>query len=251
HAELVALHLDLDALRAVVADQLADLLGLLLADALLQGDVDLDLLAGGSRLADVEDLERLIALDQLLLEHLDDRLRALVGVRGDLDRVGATAGHGRAGVLEVEPLRDLAARLVDRVVDLLVVDLADDVERRVAGHLVLLHDCCLGGPSVGRAVRGLQPVRFATDPAGSGRGDRRYSRDVGDTSLGQGNGEPRRTSMLVAPNIDPSSTERLREPDAPGATLIDRSRYRSQETEEVDAMTALTAETASQERCTQ
>src|SRR4051812_44116130 len=86
---------------------------------------------------------------------------------------------------------------------------------------------------------------------GSPRGDRRYSRDVGDTRLGQGNGEPRRTSMLVAPNIDPSSTERLREPDAPGATLIDRTRSGSQETEEGDAMTALTAETAARERCTQ
>ena len=50
-AELVALHLDLDLLGALVADQLADLLGLLLRDALLQRDADLGLAAGLARLA--------------------------------------------------------------------------------------------------------------------------------------------------------------------------------------------------------
>ena len=39
-----------------------------------------------------------------------------------------------SGVLEVEPLSDLPGRLVERVVHLLAVDLAHDVERRVAGH---------------------------------------------------------------------------------------------------------------------
>jgi hypothetical protein len=43
-AELVALDLGLDALRALVADELGDLLGVLRGDALLQRDRDLALL---------------------------------------------------------------------------------------------------------------------------------------------------------------------------------------------------------------
>src|SRR5688572_25231535 len=72
--DLLALDLDLDALGALVADQLADLLGLLLRDALLEGDADLGLLAGLPRLAGVQDLQALVALDQLLLEDVEDGL---------------------------------------------------------------------------------------------------------------------------------------------------------------------------------
>src|SRR5581483_1959522 len=43
-----------------------------------------------------------------------------------------------ASVLEVEALRDLLHRLVERVVHLLPVNLADDVERRIGGHRLLL-----------------------------------------------------------------------------------------------------------------
>src|SRR6476469_8081465 len=67
-AELVALHLHLDALGAFVADQLADLLGVLGADALLERDADLGLAAGLPRLGGVQDLQRLLPLDELLLE---------------------------------------------------------------------------------------------------------------------------------------------------------------------------------------
>src|SRR5215510_5579723 len=133
-AELVALDLDLDALGSLVADQLADLLGLVLGDALLDAGGDLDLPAGRTGVAGVEGLERDAALDQLALEHVEDRERPVLGVRAHLDAVLALPLDRRAGVLEVEPLRDLAGGLVERVVDLLPVDLAHDVERRVAGH---------------------------------------------------------------------------------------------------------------------
>src|SRR6476659_9056090 len=113
HPKLVALHLDLHALRTFVADQLGDLLGLLLADALLEPDIDLDVLAGLTWLADVEYLERLSALDDLLLQHLDDGERALVGVRCDLDRGLSVPAQAGAGVLEVVALRDLLHRLVE------------------------------------------------------------------------------------------------------------------------------------------
>src|SRR6185503_17733234 len=57
-ANLVALDLRLDALRALVADELGDLLGVLAADALFDGAADLVGLAAGLRLASVERLHR-------------------------------------------------------------------------------------------------------------------------------------------------------------------------------------------------
>ena len=64
-AQLVALNLRLDALRAFVANDLADLLGLVLRDALLELGLNLVVLARGVRLAGVEALERDSALDEL------------------------------------------------------------------------------------------------------------------------------------------------------------------------------------------
>src|SRR5512145_767509 len=142
HPELVTLHLDLDALRAFVADQLADLLGVLLGDALLERDAELGVLAGLAGVAGLQDLQGLVALDQLVLEHVQHGQRSVVGVRGDLDPVLARPLDRRAGVLEVEPLADLALGLVDGVVDLLLVELADDVERRVGHELRFLPGRC-------------------------------------------------------------------------------------------------------------
>ena len=69
-------------------------------------------LAGLARLAGVEDLQRLLALDQLLLEDVEDGGGAVLGVGGDLDRRLAGPLDLGAGALEVEALGDLARRLV-------------------------------------------------------------------------------------------------------------------------------------------
>src|SRR5258705_11610635 len=128
--DLVALDLGLDALGSLVADELGDLLGVLAGDALLDGAVDLVGLAAGLRIAgDVERLHRDVAANELLLEHVDGRLRALLGGGGDDDGLLALPGDGRVGAAEVEAGGQLLGRLVQRVVDLLAVNLADDVER--------------------------------------------------------------------------------------------------------------------------
>ena len=62
----------------------------------------------------------------------------LLGLRLEADRLLARPVDLRAGAAEVEPLRQLLLRLVERVVDLLPVDLADDVERGFAAMLMLL-----------------------------------------------------------------------------------------------------------------
>ena len=59
--------------------------------------------------------------------------RASLSVR-ELDRLLAELDRG-PGVLEVEAGADLALRLVDRVADLLHVELGDDVERGHVGSL--------------------------------------------------------------------------------------------------------------------
>src|SRR3954462_5128088 len=132
--QLVALNLGLDALGALVADQLGDLLGDVGLDALLDPGQDLVGLAGGLRLSGVEHLERDAPLDQLLLEHVEGGGHPLLGVGLQGDAVVPGPGDAGVGAAEVEALGELLARLVERVVHLLAVDLADDVERRV-GHL--------------------------------------------------------------------------------------------------------------------
>src|SRR6185437_6070163 len=87
HAQLLALHLGLHALRALVPDDLGHLLGVVLGDALLQSDRDAVLLAGHLGLRRVEVLERDAALDELLLEHVEDGARALLAVGADFHTV--------------------------------------------------------------------------------------------------------------------------------------------------------------------
>ena len=79
----------------------------------------------------VERLERDLAAHELLLEHLVERLQAVLGRRGEHELFVAELDV-RVGVLEVEPRRGLAVRLVDGVADLLEVELGDDVEGRHA-----------------------------------------------------------------------------------------------------------------------
>src|SRR5947208_9965974 len=126
HADLRALDLCLD-LRDRLANELRDLLRLVVGDA---GD-ELHCLAGRAlgRLFDLTGLEGLqgdLAADGLLLKDLVRGLEAILGAGVDLDLL-VLERHGRARVLEVEPLVDLAGRLVDGVADFLDVDLGDDV----------------------------------------------------------------------------------------------------------------------------
>ena len=105
--------------------------GLLVGDAHAQRDGLADgALRGLLDRAVVERLQRHLALHHLLLEHLPQRLQARLGLGVDLDGLLLELDR-RVGALEVEPLRDLARGLVDRVANLLHVELGDDVE---AGH---------------------------------------------------------------------------------------------------------------------
>src|SRR6478672_6487200 len=141
-AQLVTLDLALDALGALVADELVDLLRVLLGDALLEGRVEVVLLAGEARtgLRDVEVLEADLALDEVGLHDVEHGEAALLGVRLHLDDLAGEVDGG-TDVLEVVARRDLLAGAVDGVGDLLLVELADDVERRV-GHRGGPSTCC-------------------------------------------------------------------------------------------------------------
>src|SRR4051794_31484145 len=135
--QLVPLDLRLDTLRALVADELGDLLGDVGLDALLDPRGDPVGLARGLRFAGVEDLQRDVPLDQLLLEDIEGGGDPLLGVGLQRDAVLAGPRDGGVRAPEVEALRQLLAGLVEGVVDLLAVDLAHDVEGRV-GHVVPL-----------------------------------------------------------------------------------------------------------------
>src|SRR4029450_6183672 len=125
--ELVALDLGADTLRTVVPDELPQFLGVVLRDTLLQVSGDLVLATRGTWFAGVQRLQAHSALDQLLLEHIEHGLDAVLRVRLHLYRFTGP-GNRRPNVLEVEPLPDLPGRLVQRIVDLLPIDLAHDVE---------------------------------------------------------------------------------------------------------------------------
>ena len=126
-ADGVTLDLRLD-LRELVPDQLGDLLGDLLGQPATQADPLPDLVAARLLdLAPIEDLERQAAPDRLRLDQVLDRRRTVFVVRDQDDLVlglGQVDGHA----LEVEPGPDLATDLVERVAQLLLVEVADDVE---------------------------------------------------------------------------------------------------------------------------
>ena len=91
----------------------------------------------------------------------EERCAALLGVALDLDLL-AGPRDGRPGVLEVVALRDLLGGLVQGVVDLLMVDLAHDVERRV-GHarlLAIVSRALLAGCVPGRVARVVKGSRL-------------------------------------------------------------------------------------------
>ena len=75
--KFITLNLSLDALRAFVANDLRDFLGLILLDALLEGGLDLVVLARSVWLSGVEALQRDAAFDQLGLEHIQNGFDAV------------------------------------------------------------------------------------------------------------------------------------------------------------------------------
>src|SRR5206468_6014028 len=164
-AQFLALHLGPDPLRPLVPDELGDLPGVVGGDAFLEADPEPVLLAGGRRVAGIEDLERDPALDQLLLEHVEYRLGPLLAVGADVDGVIPGPGDGRAHATEVEPGADLLGGLIESVVDFVAVDAADDVERRLGGHRLLLSPAGQS-PTVKRLLRSRRgPRRGAPPPA--------------------------------------------------------------------------------------
>src|SRR5690349_11808496 len=140
--QLVALDLGLHALRALVADPLADRLGLVRLDALDDLDVDPVSLPGLTGLPGVQRLQRDVPLDRLLLEHVERRPGPVLGLRLHEHQVLARVADLRAGTAEVEPGAQLLAGLVERVVELLMVDLADDVERWVCHVATPVREMC-------------------------------------------------------------------------------------------------------------
>ena len=97
-------------------------------------DLLADLVAAGRLdLAPVEDLQRQVAPDRLRLDQVLDRRRAVLVV-GDEGQLVLALGQIDGHALEIEALLDLAADLVERVAQLLLVEVADDVERHVSCH---------------------------------------------------------------------------------------------------------------------
>ena len=89
--------------------------------------------AGRLDLAPVEDLEAEVAPDRLRLDQVLDHLRPELVV-GQQDDLGLLLLEVDLGALEVEALLDLASDLVEGVPKLLLVEIADHIERDVTGH---------------------------------------------------------------------------------------------------------------------
>src|SRR5580704_13388241 len=130
-AKFLALDLSPDALRTLVPDDFGDLLGVVLGDALLEGHAHPVLLAGKLGVVRIQGLERYAALDQLVLEDVEDGLGALFAVGADVDGVFAGPGDGRPDAAEIEPGTDLFDRLVERIVNFLAVELGHDIKGRL------------------------------------------------------------------------------------------------------------------------
>src|SRR6185369_2878463 len=133
HADGVTLDLRLD-LGKLVADQLLDALREVLGQSLPEPDVLAHLVAAG-RLhgPPVEHLERQAASDGFRLDQVLDGARAELVV-GDEDDLVLALLQVDGGAAEVVALDRLAPDLVERVAQLLGVELADDVERGLATH---------------------------------------------------------------------------------------------------------------------
>src|SRR6185503_15356828 len=159
-ADRIALDLRLD-LRELLADQLRDLLRENVVEAPAQADRLADLVAAcGLDLAPLEDLQRQVATDRLRLDQVLDRGSPVLVVRQEHELLlGLAELDGHA--LEIEPLADLAPDLVEGVAQLLLVEVADDVERNLSGHVPPVRVC--GGRR--RAAGRRMASQYALDGA--------------------------------------------------------------------------------------
>src|SRR6202142_1049710 len=121
-------------LGELVPDQLGQLLGDIVGQAAPEGDDLLDRVAAGRLdLAPVEDLQAEVSPDCLRLDQVLDH-RCPEVVVGDQDELGLLLLDLDPGALEVEALLDLASNLVQGVPKLLLIEIADHIERDVTGH---------------------------------------------------------------------------------------------------------------------
>src|ERR1035437_7400967 len=124
-------------LRELVPQDLRDLSGEIVREPAAEVDVLANL--HPARLVDrppVEDLEREVPADRLGLDQLADRLRTELGV-GQAREGVLLLGDLRGRALEVEARGDLAPDLVQRVSQLLGVELGDHVEGELTSHRFL------------------------------------------------------------------------------------------------------------------
>src|SRR5450759_3187514 len=136
HTDGVALDLSLR-LRELVPQDLRDLPGEIVREPAPQGDVLEDLHpAGLLDGAPVEDFERKAAPNGFRLDQLANRLRPELRVGHDGERV-LLLGDLRGRALEVEARGDLAPDLVQRVAELLGIELGDHIEGEFASHRFL------------------------------------------------------------------------------------------------------------------
>ena len=113
---------------------LVSFLANVVGQALAQRDHLLDgVSAGRLDLAPVEDLQAQVAPDGLRLDQVLDHLGPELVV-GEQDQLGLLLLEVDLGALEVEALLDLASDLVEGVPKLLLVEIADHIERDVTGH---------------------------------------------------------------------------------------------------------------------
>ena len=145
-------------------------LGDLVGQAAPQLDLLADLVAAGRLdLAPVEDLERQVAPDRLRLDEVLDRGGPVLVV-GDEDELVLRLRQVDRDALEVVALADLAPDLVERVAQLLLVEVAHDVERDIACHASSLRyapadDSRRCHHSRNRAIRPSAAISIVMKPA--------------------------------------------------------------------------------------
>src|SRR5450759_1370735 len=167
HTDGVALDLSLR-LRELVPQDLRDLPGEVVREPAPQGDVLADLHpAGLLDGAPVEDLEREAAPNGFRLDQLANRLRPELRVGHDGERV-LLLGDLRGRALEVEARGDLAPDLVQRVAELLGIELGDHIEGEFASHRFLrIARRARRDPSV---VAASMPIRAGACPSAGAAG---------------------------------------------------------------------------------